>query len=156
MNKNRARRIGAIGAAAVLVPAVVGTGFAASASAAAPASTEKVVTSWSGTLAPLASTPLPDMLCPADAPYLINQDYSPGRIVPRGVEVVEKYFGAGVTIPKAVVDNDVNRMASGSSWYLAGATNWQLFASNKIEIKLHCTSDHTRGYWVPYDSSPLG
>ncbi|WP_346186799.1 hypothetical protein [Streptomyces osmaniensis] len=37
----------------------------------------------------LQTVPLPGFTCPAATPYLVNYNYSPGRLVPLGVQVEE-------------------------------------------------------------------
>lgn len=142
-------------AAAVLGgSAVAGIGLADSASAATTATRTRVVEAWSASLPPLASTGIPQLVCPADVPYLVNQDFSPGRVVPRGVEVVESALGIGVTIPKTYV-NDPWVTARGSGGFAASATNWD-FVGHKVAVKLHCTSDRDASYWVSPDNREWG
>lgn len=130
------------GAAAAL--AGVGGGIAAAESQ-PTTSREWVVNAFSEHVKPSDSISIPSLSCGA-AGYLKDVDYSPGRVVPRGVEVVEP-GGVGVTITDAkygVMD------PTGSWWPVIGtnglkgwstATNWDPFSGHNLAIKLHCTSN---------------
>ena len=103
---------------------------------------------------PFDSISIPSLRCFDGGPgsgdgrpgMLENKDYSPGRGVPRGVEVIEP-GGIGVTIthPKyGPMD------PTGSFWPTTGtdghrgwsnATNWDPFTGRELVIKLHCTYD---------------
>ena len=92
--------------------------------------------------------------CP-DGSYLVDEHLSPGRLVPKGVEVTELRNGiepagaVGVTIRDArAVAVEVKpgayalplvgtRVDQGFST----ATNWDPAASHTIVIRLHCTTD---------------
>ena len=94
---------------------------------------------------PWDSITIPSRSCPGG--YLHNQNYSPGRMVPAGVEVVEP-GGVGVTIthptgPVWVEDGRLIQPIDGydANHSYSGATNWDPFTSHELVIKLHCTWD---------------
>jgi hypothetical protein len=93
---------------------------------------------------PWDSINIPTRSCQGD--YLENKDYSPGRAVPRGVEVVEP-GGIGVTITKSLGDMYGGPYASGidSARGQSSATNWG-FTSQELGIVLHCTKDKTKAF----------
>ncbi|MCV7081745.1 hypothetical protein [Mycolicibacterium insubricum] len=64
--------------------------------------------------------------CPQEAKYFLNHDYTPGRAVQKGVEVIES-GGIGVSIANN----------SGT------ATNWNV-STSELKIITHCTSDVTK------------
>lgn len=108
---------------------------------------------------PWDSITVPSRSCPSG--YLHNHNYSPGRMVPAGVEVVEP-GGVGVTITKSTgpvwVEN--GRLVQPINGYDAnhaysGATNWDPFASHELVIKLHCTSDIDHAVVEDLGPSPL-
>lgn len=129
------------GAAAALVG--IGGGMAVAESQTAT-STEWVVTAFGEHVKPSDSIRIPSMSCGGG--YLKDADYSPGRVVPRGVEVIEP-GGVGVTITHAkygLMD------PTGKWWPVTGtdsmqgwstATNWDPFSGHDLTIKLHCTSN---------------
>ncbi len=84
--------------------------------------------------------------CDAEHPWLVNYDYSPGRIVPLGVEVVEP-GGVGVT-----EEGDFTTGASNgiSGWQNGGdsATNWDV-VDRHLQIWAHCTNDPNQAYQNP-------
>lgn len=111
-----------------------------------------VVTAFFATVNPWASIGIPTLSCPAGS-YLQSGDWSPGRIVPAGVEVLEPRYGLapggaiGVTIPTPVRvgvrtgDGVIRYAASGTDAGGASATNWDFTASHDLVIKLHCTTN---------------
>jgi len=130
------------GAAAALVG--IGGGIAA-AGTRSTASTEWAVDALHEYVKPSDSISIPTLSCGAGG-YLKDADYSPGRIVPRGVEVVEP-GGVGVTITHPTYGT---MDPTGSWWPTTGtdgnrgwsyATNWDPFSGHDLAIKLHCTSD---------------
>jgi hypothetical protein len=132
---------------AVTTAAVTGLSGAV-ATADASSSSEPSVTThevFRETVKPWDSIKIPSLMCPTG--YLHNKDYSPGRIVPRGVEVVEP-GGVGVTITHAdgpvwVENGGLVQPISGTDadHSYSGATNWDPFTSREVAIKLHCTWD---------------
>ena len=151
-----ASRLGraAVATAAITAIVVGGLGVATSASAAtASASTEKVVDAWTAAILPWSTLTIPRLICPAGTPFLVDGDFSPGRLVPRGVEVVERGYGAGVTSLKVYVPG-TSDTAQGLG-LPASVTNWG-FQPNNIAIKLHCTSDARQSYFVPADYRDVG
>jgi hypothetical protein len=133
--------------------AVAGLGVtAASASSRNNDNDIQTVTAFFQTITPWGSISIPSLSCPAGS-YLQSGDWSPGRIVPAGVEVLEPRYGLapggaiGATIPTpdrvAVrVDNGaIKYAATGTNGGGASATNWDFTASHDLLIKLHCTTN---------------
>lgn len=95
------------------------------------------------TIRPWDSITIPALLCPTG--YLENQDYSPGRIVPKGVEILEP-DAIGVTILEVkstlVTDwwNTPHYPVTGTTPHggPSTATNWDPFSSKELIIRLHC------------------
>lgn len=138
-------------ATAVLACTVVGgIGFASSASAATSETdaTTRVVDAVSWRMAPGDFGLMGKRVCPASAPFLVDQNLSPGRLVPRGVEVIESGFGIGVHIPYTATYGP-GMTAHGFEG--GNATNWDLFGEQSLLIRLHCTSDEAASYTVPVD-----
>ena len=88
--------------------------------------------------------------CPDAAPYLINREYAPARMVPVGIEVIED-GGIGVTMSPVPGREDTERGKVGNTYVnmrLIGAngtaTNWNGFARD-VTIIAHCTSDRLAG-----------
>jgi hypothetical protein len=113
-----------------------------------PAPTVRTYEVFREAVKPWDSIRIPSRSCPAG--YLHNQNYSPGRIVPAGVEVVEP-GGVGVTITKSTgpVWVEKDRLVQPITGFDAdhsysGASNWDPFSSHEVVIKLHCTlnTDH--------------
>jgi hypothetical protein len=96
------------------------------------------------TLPPWHAVKIPKSSCPAGM-NLVDRDYSPGRIVPKGDEVKEP-GGIGVTINQASYwtyyeggfGYRVYNGLSGSD--IREATNWDPFSSHELVIDLHCTT----------------
>ena len=135
--------------AAAIVTAGIGV---AEASAAGSSDDTVVVTAFFQSVKPWESISIPSLACPAGS-YLRSGDWSPGRIVPAGVEVLEPRYGLapggaiGVTIPTPVrvavrtETGAVRYAASGTNGGGASATNWDVTASHDLVIRLHCTTD---------------
>jgi hypothetical protein len=173
MTKSSGRRAalaGLVAAAAATGILVAGATAAAAAPSAAPApsadnvqpqSTETTLRAFTVTLPPWHSVKIPKAACPAGM-NLVDRDLSPGRIVPRGVEVKEP--GAiGVTISQASYwsyyderfEYRVYTGLSGSD--IREATNWDPFASHDLTIDLHCTSNLANSYIGTFaKNGPLG
>lgn len=145
----------AVATAAITAIVVGGLGVATSASAAttAAANEEVVVDAWTAAIGPWSTLTIPRLICPSGTPFLVDGDFSPGRLVPRGVEVVERGYGAGVTSFKVYVAG-TGDTARGLG-LPASVTNWG-FQPNNIAIKLHCTSDARQSYFVPSDYRDWG
>jgi hypothetical protein len=88
----------------------------------------------------LESVTLPAFACPADHPWLLNQDLSRGRLVPRGV-VVDEPGGIGVSIFDAA--GDAHGRAIG--WRSGSATNWGFFRQT-LTVSALCTDNPAAGY----------
>ncbi|MFG2752445.1 hypothetical protein [Streptomyces xanthophaeus] len=102
---------------------------------------------------PSDSITVADMQCPRGA-YLDNVDRSPGRIVPRGVQVNEP-GGVGVTIPEANWEN------TSTGVYATGtrqgtATNWDPITAHELTVTLHCTTDQTKAFKQTERLGPRG
>ena len=144
---NRGRRV--VLAALVATAAAAGMAVAAAPGAAAssetPQWTETTVEAFRVTLPPWHSVKIPKASCPAGM-NLVDRDYSPGRIVPRGVEVKEP-GGIGVTISQASYwtyyeGGSGYRVYTGLSGSdIREATNWDPFTSHDLVIDLHCTTN---------------
>lgn len=101
-------------------------------------------------LRPLQSLPVPSYLCPADHPWLKNEDYSPfGTSLIRGVSI-SGLGPVGVVITEAEVDDNSfvkNKRLPGWDYAVFGtkksgssATNWGL-VENTYQVSLHCTRE---------------
>jgi hypothetical protein len=111
-----------------------------------------VVTALFETVKPWDSISIPSLSCPGGS-YLQSGDWSPGRIVPAGVEVLEPRYGLapggaiGVTIPTPVrvavrtETGAIRYAAAGTDGGGASATNWDVTASHDLVIRLHCTTN---------------
>ena len=139
--------VGFVAAAAAIGVVVAGATGAAAASAdnVTPPSTEATVRAFTVTLPPWHSVKIPQASCPAGM-NLVNRDFSPGRIVPSGVEVIEP-GGIGVHINQASFwsyyeDGSEFRVYTGLSGKdITEATNWDPFTTHELKIDLHCTTD---------------
>ena len=137
--------------------AVVGLGVTAvSASSAASDATSDtvVVPRFYESIKPWDSITIPALSCP-EGSYLVDEHLSPGRLVPKGVEVTELRNGiepagaVGVTIRDArAVAVEVKPGAyalplvgTRADRGFSSATNWDPGASHTIVIRLHCTTD---------------
>jgi hypothetical protein len=131
-------------AVAVTLATAAAAGVVLAEAGSAEAGTLTSVEGYRTTLGPLQSVGLPTMKCPAGT-YLHNADYSPGRLVPHGVQVVEN-GDVGVTISgatKAAIQP--KGLPLGVSVYdgtegSASATNWSLFP-RAVAIILVCTTN---------------
>ena len=120
----------------------------------AEAGTLTSVERYRATLGPLQSVGLPDMTCPAGT-YLHNANYSPGRLVPPGVQVVEN-GGVGVSMSGATVAAvqpkglPLGVEVKDTTAAPASATNWSL-SSRELVIILVCTTNpYDAVYYDPY------
>ncbi|MEP6649674.1 MAG: hypothetical protein ABJA74_07135, partial [Lapillicoccus sp.] len=130
--------------------AITGLGVtAASASTASADPTGYSVEAFRETIKPWDSIRIPSLSCPTG--WLTDQNLSPGRIVPKGVQVLEP--GAiGVTISEVKSSyetdwwNKTFRPISGTDadGGPSTATNWDPFSSHELIVRLHCTTDSTR------------
>jgi hypothetical protein len=122
----------------------IGAGLAAAASPTASSTTNYTVEGMRQYIRPLESITVPTMLCGSGG-YLQDRDYSPGRIVPRGVQVIEP-GGVGVTITNPTYGSmdptgsfrPLIGTYGHSGW--SSATNWA-FTGHELQINLHCTTD---------------
>ena len=120
----------------------------------AEAGTLTSVERYRATLGALQSVGLPDMTCPAGT-YLHNANYSPGRLVPPGVQVVEN-GGVGVSMSGATVAAvqpkglPLGVEVKDTTAAPASATNWSL-SSRELVIILVCTTNpYDAVYYDPY------
>jgi hypothetical protein len=146
-------------AAGVLVAAgtaalIAGAGItAASASTTSTASTDTtVIEGFRETIKPWDSISIPSLSCPSGS-WLKDQDLSPGRGVPRGVEVTGDSGWIGTTI--SAVEHEyvtVDGVGGTPIQYrpitgttndrgVSTATNWDAFSSHELVINLHCTTN---------------
>ena len=140
MTSRTAKIVVVLAAAAAL--SGVGAGLAAADSPAPSSTTNYTVDGMRQYIRPLESITVPTMLCGSGG-YLQDREYSPGRMVPQGGEVIEP-GGVGVII-KAPTYGPVDptgsfRPAIGTDERLSSATNWDLTV-HELQIKLHCTTD---------------
>ncbi|HEU4998276.1 MAG TPA: hypothetical protein VFT68_04970 [Lapillicoccus sp.] len=139
--------------AAVAAAAVTGLGVgAASASASDPSAYS--VEAFRETIKPWDSITIPALACPTG--YLQDVHLAPGRIVPKGVEVLEPN-AIGVTISE-VTSTLVTDWWNRAHYPVTGtttkggpstATNWDPFSSHELVIRLHCTTDLSKAFKDP-------
>jgi hypothetical protein len=137
-----ARRARILAAALAGFAALSGLGMTA---AQAAPTDETTVLAFHETDKPFDSNSIPTLNCPYGS-YLRYADYSPGRIVAHGVQVIEP-GGIGVTAPNVRYERAHD--ATGTPWYAAigtntagaTATNWDPFTAHDLTINLVCTSD---------------
>ena len=105
------------------------------------------------TVKPWDSIKIPSFGCPTG--YLHNADYSPGRLVPLGVQVVEN-GGVGVSMSGATVADvqpkglPLGVQVKDTTATPASATNWAL-APRELVIILVCTTNpYNAAYYDPY------
>jgi hypothetical protein len=135
--------------------AVTGLG-ATAASASSTPSDVVTVTAFHETIKPWDSISIPSLSCPAGS-YLQNVDLSPGRIVPKGVRVIEPRFGLepggaiGVTIGAAKATPEVRQgvwiyplTGTNADGAISTATNWDPASSHDLIVQLSCTTDITK------------
>ena len=132
-----------VGTSAVALVAGVGVTMA---SASTASNDTTVVEAFRETIKPWDSITVSSMSCPSGS-WLLNQEFSPGRYVPMGVEVVEPGL-IGVTITGTDYDDSYggNRNSNPITGTLSHigvstATNWDPFGSRELVVKLHCTTD---------------
>lgn len=140
---------GRVALVAVTVAAgVVGLGVTA-ASAAGTADETFTVEAFRETVKPWDSITIPSLSCPRG--YLFDENLSPGRIVPKGVQVVEP-GGVGVTIGAAKTYTTTDwwsrtyhvTTGTDAARDSSTATNWDPFTSHELVINLKCTTDLTK------------
>jgi hypothetical protein len=134
------------GAAAAAITALGAT--AASASTPTPyyPSYHYTVEAFRETIKPWDSVTIPSLSCPSG--YLMDERLSPGRVVPKGVQVLEP-GGVGVTISyvKSVGVTDYWQntyhpiTGTDAERGLSTATNWDPTTSRELVINLTCTTD---------------
>ena len=142
-------------ALATAAAAAVVTGVGVGAATASSTSTDTYsFEAFRETIKPWDSISIPALSCPTG--YFQNVELSPGRIVPKGVEVLEPN-AIGVTI--AAVKNTPVQDWWNKQHYpvtttdpdsgFSSATNWDPFSSHELIIRLHCTTDLTKAYMDP-------
>jgi hypothetical protein len=127
------------------------TGAGITAASASPASSDTtVVEAFRETVKPWDSITIPSLSCPTG--WLVDENLSPGRYVPKGVQVLEP-GGVGATITAAdheyvTVDGlDGTKLqyrpitGTTNERGVSTATNWDAFSSHELVINLHCTTD---------------
>ena len=140
--------------AATIATAVAGGLLLAEAGSAEAGGTLTSVEGYRATLNPLQSVGLPDLKCPTGS-YLHNANYSSGRLVPHGVQVVES-GGVGVSMSGATVAAvqpkglPLGVQVKDSTAGPSSATNWDL-SSHELVIILVCTTNPWDAvYYDPY------
>ena len=150
---NRRRVVTVLLAAAGATALVTGVGV----TAASAGSTSDTVTleAFRETVKPWDSIRIPSLTCPAGS-YLVDQDLSAGRGVPRGVEVTGDSGLIGTTITATereyiTVDDVQYRPITGTtdSRGASSATNWDPFASHELVINVHCTTNVFKASQAP-------
>jgi hypothetical protein len=102
------------------------------------------------TIKPWDSITIPTMIC--NSGWLVDQDYSPGRLVPRGVEITGDSGLIGTTISHTKFGSDGGIRANYGTDALKGnstATNWDPFSSHELVVNLHCTTDPSQASLRP-------
>ena len=140
--------------AAAIVSTIAAGVLLTGAGSAQASGTVTTVEGYRVTLGPLQSDGLPTMKCPAGS-YLHNYHYSPGRLVPNGVQVLEP-GGVGVSMGGATLaTTQPTGLPLGVQVYdstagPASATNWAL-TSQELVINLVCTTNPwDAAYYDPY------
>ncbi len=148
---SRGRRLVMAGLAATTLAAGIVAVSAGAATASdttpQPAPISQTVEVFRTNIAPLSSVTIPSTTCGGN--YLLeNTDVSPGRIVPRGVEITGDTGWIGTTITHSAFRT--YQPNSVESWLHHGtdaskgastATNWDPFTSHELVVNLHCTVD---------------
>lgn len=147
---NRRRLPAAALAIAGAATVIVGLGVTA-ASASTTSSDTTTVEAFRETVKSWDSITIPSLSCPTGS-WLTNEDLSPGRYVPKGVQVLEP-GGVGVTITATdheyVTVDDLDGLTrqyrpitgTTSERGVSTATNWDAIKSHELVINLHCTTD---------------
>jgi hypothetical protein len=126
-----------------------------------PAPIDQTGEVFRATIKPLDSITIPSTSCGTN--YLLeNADVSPGRIVPRGVEIAGDSGWIGTTIThSAYRSHNPNgtevwlHNGTDASKGASTATNWDPFNSHELVVNLHCTVDWGKAnITLPY-SDPL-
>jgi hypothetical protein len=149
----RTRKLGPAATALTVVAAVTGAvlGIGAGSAAAHDGSITKreVFRSW---VKPWETIQIPELSCPSGT-YLENRQLAPGRIVPKGLEVVEPGT-IGVTINEVTktdvfYEGTVYSMHTGTDpdrlYSISSATNWDLTSGHELVINLSCTNEVVEG-----------
>ena len=141
-------------ALAVSIATAVAAGVLLAEAGSAEAGTLTSVERYRATLGPLQSVMLPNLACPAGT-YLHDADYSAGRTVPNGVQVVEN-GGVGVSMSGATVAAvqpkglPLGVQVKDTTAGPASATNWAL-SNRELVIILVCTTNpYDADYYDPY------
>ena len=132
--------------------AVTALGVTAASASSTP-SDVVTVTAFHETVKPWDSIAIPSLSCPAGS-YLQNVDLSPGRIVPKGAQVIEPRFGLepggaiGVTIGAAKATPEMRQgvtlyplTGTNADGAISSATNWDPAFRHDVVIQLSCTTD---------------
>ena len=143
------RTVRTVAIAAAVTGAVVGLGVG-TASAHDGSITKREV--FRQTIKPWETVQITELSCPPGS-YLENRHLAPGRIVPKGLEVIEP--GAiGVTINEVTktdvfYEGTVYNMHTGTDpdrlYSISSATNWDPFNPQQLVINLSCTNEVVEG-----------
>ena len=151
--RGRAVATGLTVAASVVLIALAANPAAASA---APESTESRTTSiriWVSNMKPSDSESIPGAECPAEYPYLLNeQKSSPLRGVAPGIEVIDPNNAITVTGYDVKTQN-IENYAVAVGWEGGIATNWWALDSRLLVIDMHCTNDLSLAKKTPFGHS---
>jgi hypothetical protein len=147
--RKRARAAAVLAVAAAVTGLVVGVGAGTAAAHDGSITTHEVFRSW---VKPWETIQIPQLSCPPGT-YLENRQLAPGRIVPKGLEVVEP-GGIGVTINEVtktdvLYEGTVYNMHTGTDpdrlYSISSATNWDLTSGHELVINLRCTNEFVEG-----------
>ena len=137
--------------------AVLATAGAAAVITGLGVTTASASTTWSDTttievfrevIKPWDSITIPSLSCPQGS-WLKDADLSPGRGVPRGVEITGDSGAIGTTISATEREYVTDwhgiqyRPITGttSERGVSTATNWDPFASHELVVNIHCTTN---------------
>ena len=164
--RRRLAKIAKLGlATAVATATLVGVGAAAASASPLPSGSGAhtqddtiTVTAYTKDLSPWQTVSLPAFACPADYPYLVAANFSPGVIVPPGVKV-EQTGAVGVYINGEDLRFGYKNgtyywwgygtLANGVDGDIASATNWDPLHDHRLQIDLNCTSNFVKGGGYP-------
>ena len=150
--------VGAVLSAAALAGAGMAGGAHASSSQ-ADQSVEKTVV-YNGPPLGWSQYDLPPrMTCPADAPYLLKQEYNPGSGFRNywGIELSNYKSGLdssiGLVTQMVVPGDDRKKVSTGLGVSIDpifgnSVTYWGLDGKSSYTLTMHCTSDINRAYWL--------
>ena len=141
-------------AAAAAAAVVTGVGVSAATAASTTSADTYSFEAFRETINPWDSISIPALSCPTG--YFKDVELSPGRIVPKGVEVLEpNAIGVTIAAVKSVPVTDWWNTqhhpvtATDPDSGFSTATNWDPISSHELIIRLHCTTDLSKAYKDP-------